>query len=204
MGRTQLPKPFSHACFPASVPALSQPACPCLGPRSGGRHGPRADGEGGSALPSAGHPARPGPAAMEAAASAGPVPARLCRAPSIPPCRPHSRPRKGAAGWAPWPRHGEGRLRPPALLPAPALPRGPLPESGAEAEQGRTAGSRPPSVPPSAAGGRRGAAGRGGGRAGTGGEGRGKPHIMFRGQGSLPAREPGQRPRLPRSPPLGR
>lgn len=49
---------------------------------------------------------------------------------------------------------------------------------------------------------RRGAGGRG--RASRGGrEGRGKALIMFRGKGSLPAREPGARRRPRRSPPLG-
>lgn len=55
MGRTQLPKPFSHACFPASGPAPSQPACPFpRPPERGTGTAPGADGEGGSALPSAG------------------------------------------------------------------------------------------------------------------------------------------------------
>lgn len=66
------------------------------------------------------------------------------------------------------------------------------------------AAPRAPSLPPSAAGGRRGAAVRGGGRAAREGRGGESRSSCLGARGVSLAREPGQRPRLPRSPPLGR
>lgn len=112
---------------------------------------------------------------------------------------------------------GESRLRHPALLAgcgaAPrAAPAGPSRKPGAEAEQGRAGAAslrrwraaRRRAARRGEPAERGGAAAGGGGRAAPAGEGRGKPLIMLRGEGSLPAREPGARPRLRRSPPLGR
>lgn len=157
---------------------LAVPAWSFLRRRSGAQAQPPPArppaGAGGSALPPTGTAGPLRPAAMEAAASAGPVPARLCRAPSIPPRRPHSRPRKGAAGWAPWQRRGL------ALSPGPA----PGPGRAARAAPGKRgrggAGPHrglPPSLPPPRAGGAGQRSAGEGERHGRGGEGKAAHHV---------------------------
>lgn len=124
---------------------------------------------------------------------------------SVPPSRPHSRPRRGAAGQAPWrrlPVDASRLLRPLCRAQLAGRSCRPLPETRGRGGAGPHRGL-PGRGARGAGGVRRGAGGRG--RASRGGrEGRGKALIMFRGKGSLPAREPGARRRPRRSPPLGR
>ncbi|XP_046776220.1 leucine-rich glioma-inactivated protein 1 isoform X10 [Gallus gallus] len=124
---------------------------------------------------------------------------------SVPPSRPHSRPRRGAAGQAPWrrlPVDASRLLRPLCRAQLAGRSCRPLPETRGRGGAGPHRGL-PGGGARGAGGVRRGAGGRG--RASRGGrEGRGKALIMFRGKGSLPAREPGARRRPRRSPPLGR
>lgn len=182
MGRTQLPKPFSHACFPASVPKLSQPACPCLGPRSGGRHGPRADGEGGSALPSAGTAGPPRPSRPRRHGGRGLR--RACPRPPLPgPLHPSLPAPLTAAERRSWLGSMAAARRGPPPPPSPA----PGPGAAARAAPGKRgrggAGPHrglPSSLRPSL---RRGRAARGSGargrasRHGRGGEGKAAHHV---------------------------
>lgn len=124
---------------------------------------------------------------------------------SVPPSRPHLRPRRGAAGRASWrrlPVDASRLLRPLCRAQLAGRSRGPLPETRGRGGAGPRR-EQPGGRARRTGGAWRGAGGRG--RASRGyGAGRGKALIMYRGEGSLPAREPGARRRPRRSPPLGR